>query len=116
MSVAAAGLSAAIGVWLMVAPAVLGYGDPAASVHRIAGPVAAAFGTIALWRVVRAVLRANVVVGVSIVAAVALGGPADATANALACAVALTALALVPIPREDHFAGGWIGLFRERSG
>lgn len=116
MSVAAAGLSATIGVWLMVAPAVLGYGDPAASVHRIAGPVAASLGTIALWRVVRAVLRANVVVGISIVAAVALGGPADADANALACGLTLTAIALVPISGEDRFAGGWIGLFRERSG
>jgi hypothetical protein len=115
VSALAAAASTAIGVWLMAAPGVLDYGEPMASVHRIVGPVAAAVSLVALWPVVRAVLRANLVVALVLLGAIPFELSASVLANGLACGLALGALALVPIRGDSRFAGGWIGLVRRRG-
>lgn len=105
-------LSAAIGLWLMAAPAVLGYGDPAATSDRIAGPVAATFGIIAIWDVVRPMLRLNLPFGAWLVLAPwALGFGLAATVNSLACGVLLAALSLVPMETSGRYGGGWSSLW-----
>jgi hypothetical protein len=113
VSASAAALSAAIGIWLMAAPAVLGTDEPAASFDHVVGPIAASFGTIALWRAVRVTNRANVLTGVVLLASVFVDGrPVESVANAIVCGVALVLLGLTPIRGEDRFAGGWLGLVR----
>lgn len=115
MSTAAAAVSIAVGVWLTAAPDVLGFADPAASIHHVLGPIAASLATVSLWRVARAALRANLVVGGLVAVSPIVGADAAAAvANAVACGIGLSALALVPIRGSDRFAGGWIVLGRHR--
>jgi hypothetical protein len=45
-----------LGLWLMVAPGVVGYGPAAADNGHIVGPIIVTFSTIALWEATR-VLR-----------------------------------------------------------
>ena len=48
-------VNAALGIWLMVAPAVLGYGAPAQANDRIIGPVVATFAIVSWWEATRSV-------------------------------------------------------------
>jgi hypothetical protein len=48
-----------VGLWLMAAPAILGYGDPARASDRIVGPLVAAVACTAISAVVRDVRRVN---------------------------------------------------------
>jgi hypothetical protein len=112
MSLVAAAASVAAGVWLMAAPDVLGYADPVRSVHHAVEPLAASVAAIALWKVTRAVLRADLLLALALLVAVAFGGGVDAIVNGLVCALVLGSLSLVPIRGDDPFAGGWIGLLR----
>lgn len=110
-------LSAAIGIWLMFAPAVLGYGGKAADSDRAAGPLAATVGIIAASEVMRPVRRANLVIGLWLVAApfvVGFGGVA--LVNALACGAALAALSFVRGTVRGRYGGGWSSLWRDEGG
>lgn len=112
MSVAAPVASFVIGVSLMAAPDVLGYADPVRSVHHVIGPIVASLSTIAMWQVVRAVVRANLASAAAITVAAFW---ADTVPIALLCAGAgalLGALALAPIHVGDRYAGGWMALVR----
>jgi hypothetical protein len=46
-------LNAMLGIWLMAAPTILGYGGPARTNHQIVGPLAVSCAVIALWEVTR---------------------------------------------------------------
>ena len=56
-------VNAGLGLWLMAAPAVLGYGAPAEINDRIAGPIAATFAIIAITGATRPARRVNAAVG-----------------------------------------------------
>ncbi|MGH9857242.1 MAG: SPW repeat domain-containing protein, partial [Acidobacteriota bacterium] len=56
-------INALLGVWLMAAPAVLGYDGAGRISNLIAGPVAATFAIIAIWEVVRPLGKLNVALG-----------------------------------------------------
>lgn len=101
-------LNAALGIWLMAAPAVLGYGGPAANVDRIVGPVAASFAIIAIWEATRPVRHVNLLLGAWLLLAPwVLGYPTTATVNSLVVGAALIALSRVRGKVEDRFGGGW---------
>ena len=103
-----------LGVWLLIAPAVLGYGDPARTNDRIVGPLAAAVATIAAWEVTRAVRWVNLVLGLWLFAAPwLLGYEADAMFNAMIVGLVLAACALVRGDyRPERFGRGWAALRR----
>jgi hypothetical protein len=102
----------ALGLWLMVAPSVLDYGDPAAANDRIVGPIAAALAVIAVWEATRPLRWVNVVLGLWLVIAPwPLGYPADATLNSTAVGVLLTGLALVPGRYKERLGGGWSAIW-----
>ena len=107
-------LNAVLGLWLMAAPAVLGYGDPAQVNDRILGPVIATFAIIAIWEATRAVARWNLPLGLWLLAAPwVLGYEATAPlVNSLATGAAVAALALVTGTVEQRFGGGWAALFQ----
>lgn len=109
-------VSAALGIWLMAAPAVLDYGEPAASADRIVGPLVASFSLIAAWEVTRALRWVNVALAVwLVVAPVLLGYPRDPLVNGIATGVLIGSLSLVRGRRKHRFAGGWRSLVgRER--
>lgn len=59
-----------VGIWLMVAPAVLGYaGSQAGDLHRVVGPVAASLALIAAWEATAGLRWANLALSVVLVGA-----------------------------------------------
>lgn len=106
-------LSSALGIWLMAAPAVLGYGGNAAIVDRIVGPLAASAAIIAIAEVTRPVRWANTVLGAWLVAAPwVLGYSGVATSNSAIVGSLLVACSLVRGKINDRFGGGWSVLWR----
>ena len=106
-------VNAALGFWLMAAPAVLGYGGAMAVSDRIVGPIAATFGIVAVVEVTRGVRWALVPLGAWVVVAPwLLGGPATAIVNGLIVGPAMVALARFGAVSRDQFGGGWAVLIR----
>lgn len=100
------------GLWLMVAPAVLGYGDPAATSDRVAGPVMAATGFLAIFAITRGVRWVNVPVGLWLVAAPWLVGfPTDATVSSVVVGALALALCWTGAPDQNRYGGGWRSLW-----
>jgi hypothetical protein len=52
-----------LGIWLMAAPAILGYDGPMRTNHYIVGPLGASCALIALWEVTRPVRWGNLALG-----------------------------------------------------
>ena len=101
-------INAALGLWLMVAPAVLDYGDPARANDRIAGPLAASVAVIAIWEVARPLRWLNVALGLWLLAAPwLLGYPAVAALNSTAVGLVLGGCALIRGRLQQRVGGGW---------
>ena len=102
------------GIWLMVAPAVLGYGGAAATSDRIAGPVAASIAIVAMSHVMRPLRRVNTLVGIWIaLAPLLLDHAGAATVNAVVVGASIIALSLFGPDYKDEFGGGWSSLWKE---
>jgi hypothetical protein len=102
-----------VGLWLMAAPAVLGYGGAAATSDRVAGPVMAAIAFLAVFRITRGLRWLNLPVGAWLVAAPwLLGFPTDATVSSMVCGVMALVLAPIGSPDQSRYGGGWIALLR----
>ena len=100
------------GLWLMAAPAVLGYVDTTAEdLHRTAGPIIATFGGIALWAVTRDLRWVNLLL-VAIVAAGPLFGGHSAAATVVALVTAIVIAAATPFggPDPQRRGRGWRGI------
>lgn len=110
-------LNTALGIWLMAAPAVLGYGKPASIHSHIAGPLAATFAIVAIWETTRQVRRLNLLLGLwLLVAPWILGGhPPAAAANSMAAGVLLAALSLVRGRISQQYGGGWSAVWRKSA-
>lgn len=116
-SVIAASMGVVVGLWMMAAPAVLGYSGSGATSDRIVGPTAAAVAWIAATEVTRPMRWVNVPLGAwAIVAPLLLDYPQAGTVHSITSGVLLigTALAIEPLPRQK-FAGGWKALFEDRD-
>lgn len=108
-SMAARLVAVATGVWLMFAPWVLGYHDPAATNDRIIGPIAAAFAFVACWGVLSAMRWATLPCGAWLVTAPLTLGYDDATAwaSSIVSGLVIVTTALVGTDLSDRFGGGW---------
>jgi hypothetical protein len=104
-------LSALVGVWLMAAPAVLGYGAPVATSDRIVGPLVAAFAITAAWEVTRALRWPNAMLASwLILSPFVLGeGELDVAISHIVAGALIGALSLVRGRMKHSFAGGWAG-------
>lgn len=106
----------AIGVWLMAAPAVLGYGGAAALNDRIVGPIVATFAVVAASEATRGARWVNLPIGLwMILSRWILGSPTSARLNGMAVGPMLLTFALVRGRIEEQFGGGWAILFRSGS-
>jgi hypothetical protein len=104
-------VSLALGIWLMAAPIVLGYGPPASTNDHIVGPLAASFSIIAISEVTRSLRWLNVPVGAwLLIAPWLLGYGPTPTINSLAVGVLLIGLAFVRGTIEQRYGGGWSSL------
>ena len=106
-------INAALGIWLMAAPAVLAYGDPAATTDRIFGPVIATFAVIAWWEATRPTRTWNMPLAAWLLLAPwVLGYDAvAATVNSLLVGVLVLGLSFVQGTIEERYGGGWSALW-----
>jgi SPW repeat len=108
-------VNAAVGIWLMAAPAVLGYGDPAQTSDRIAGPLAAAFAIIAASEITRPVRWVNLPIGLwLLIVPWVLGFPTVATVNSMIAGVILIVCARLGGGVMGQFGGGWSALWKSQ--
>jgi hypothetical protein len=104
--------SALFGIWLVVAPAALGYGGSLSTSDRIVGPLVATFALIAASEVMRSVRRVNLVLaGWVFVSPVALGR-VEGAGHHFVVAIAVAALSSVRTPARHSCGGGWMSLLR----
>jgi hypothetical protein len=102
-----------VGVWLMAAPSVLGYGAIAATNDRIAGPTVAAIAIVAMSQVTRAFRWLNLLIGVwLLVAPWILDYPSSALASSTVSGMALAGLACLRGRVDRRYGGGWRSLVR----
>ena len=99
----------AAGVWLMFAPAVLGYEGVAENNDRIFGPIGAAFAFVAIWEVLRPQRWATLPVGIWLVAAPLVLGYDDtgAVISSVAAGAVMAGSAFFGGRVSASFAGGW---------
>jgi short-subunit dehydrogenase len=101
-------VSLAAGLWLMAAPAVLGYGGTASAHDRIVGPIAAAWATVAFWEVTRPLRWASGALGLWLIAAPwLLRFGWVPTLNDMAAGLLLAGFAVVEGARRAKIGGGW---------
>ena len=106
----------ALGLWLMAAPAVLGYDGAARTNARIVGPIAAAFAAIAIWGVTRTFRRVTTLLGAWLLLAPwLLTHATDALVNSLIVGALMIGCSLVRGSIEQRFGGGWPTLLPSRS-
>lgn len=111
-------LSAVLGLWLMVSPAlVTSFSDVASANNRIVGPLVVSFGIIGVWEVMRSVRYGNTLLGIWLVAATLMLGYAEvALLTNLLAAIGIIGLSLV---RGEHdprkFGGGWRSLWNNEQ-
>ncbi len=105
--------AAVVGIWLMVAPAVLSYTGAAATNDRIFGPTAAALAGMAMFEVLRGVRFAETPIGLWLtIAPFVLDYPVDATISSVAAGIALIALSIPQGKTNQSYGGGWSYLLR----
>lgn len=101
------------GIWLMAAPAILGYDGLAAVNHRVIGPLVASFAAIAIWEVTRPLRWLGVPLGLWLMVAPLLLGYGDTgRLNGLAVGVIVVGLSLIRRKVAQRFGGGWSSLWR----
>ena len=111
----AAFTNALIGLWLMLAPAILGYGGVAADSVYIAGPVIATFSITALWECTRGLRKWNYVPAVWLLMAPWILGYHDireALWNDSLCGLLVIFLSSIRGKMHRTFAGGWASLWK----
>lgn len=111
-SAIAAAIGVAAGIWIMAAPAVLGYAGSAATSDRIVGPTAAAIAWIAGSEATRSLRWGNVVLGVwALLSPLFLDHSTGAAVHSVISGIVLvlSALATGGMPRQKY-AGGWKAL------
>jgi hypothetical protein len=99
----------AAGIWLMFAPAVLGYGGVAENNDRIFGPIGAAFAFVAIWEVLRPQRWVTLPVGVWLVAAPLVLGYDDTGAiiSSIGAGLVMAVSAFLGGDVTASFGGGW---------
>ena len=106
-----------LGIWLIVAPDALAFGDPAHLVDRVVGPMAILFAALALRDVTRPVRWVNVVAGAVLLAAPWIAGyhATAAVVNSLAVGALLIAFAALGGRTRQQIGGGWSSLLRSQA-
>ncbi len=108
-------LNICLGVWLMAAPSVLGYGGAARTNSTVVGALAASFACVALWEATRPLRWVNFALGLWLaVTAMALGSGAAAVNGALV-GILMAAAARAGGEVKGRYGGGWAALWRSES-
>jgi hypothetical protein len=109
-------VNALLGLWLMAAPWLMGYADPARTHDRIIGPLVASIAIIACTECMRPVRWANLCLGVWLLCAPwLLGYTRMALLNSMMVGILMSGCALVRGRITHHFGGGWTALLKGTS-
>ena len=101
-----------LGLWLMAAPAVLGYGGAARGNDRIAGPLSVSCAIIAAWEITRALRILNAVVAIwLLIAPWLLAFSGIEILNSTLVGFLLLGCALARGYVRHSFGGGWRSLW-----
>ena len=108
--------SVVLALWLIVSPAVLGFGDPARTATRVIGPLALLIAVLAIRDVTRPARWANIASGVALLFAPWLlsYGAWAPILNSLIAGVLLIGFAQVHGKPRHATGGGWSALFSAR--
>lgn len=106
-----------LGLWLMVAPALLGFDAAASDNGHIAGPLIVTFSTIALWEATSAVTKWNLPIAIWLLAAPWVLGydmwlP---TANDMISGALILTLSLQKRTIKKRYGGGWSALWNKEN-
>lgn len=105
-----------LGIWLMAAPDVLGYGGALADSNRIVGPLLVTTGGIAIWEVTRKARLAALPLACWLLASPWIfGAPTEAIISNMATGIAAGLLSLVHGHVPDKFGGGWVAIWSPES-
>ena len=106
-------INAMLGIWLMVAPCILGYTGSARTNSYIFGPLAAGSAIIAIWEATRPVRWVNLIIGLwLLIAPWVLKYEFNAILNSSITALLLISFALVRGRLKHRFGNGWSYLLR----
>jgi hypothetical protein len=110
-------INAVLGVWLMAAPAVLGYDGAGRISNLVVGPIAATFAIIAIWEVVRPLGKVNIALGSWLIVAPLLLDHESMipVINSFVVGVLMIALAIASGKTSAKFGGGWASLRKDRT-
>src|SRR5690606_34960359 len=111
-------LTIILGVWLMVAPDLLGYGILASHNGHIVGPLLIAFSTISLWEATDMVRKWNYPLGLWLLLSPwVLGyGLGIALASDMFTGGMVLVLSKVGTTIKNRYGGGWSSLWTRGSG
>ncbi|MGQ0645900.1 MAG: SPW repeat domain-containing protein [Elusimicrobiota bacterium] len=106
--------NAALGLWLMAAPAVLGFSGSGADNDHVAGPLIVTFAVMAVWEFMRPVRWMNLLLGLWMIGAAFFFHETGAgRVNAAACGISAALLSLWRgVHRPERYGGGWSSLRR----
>lgn len=107
----ARGLTAAVGIWLMAAPSIIGSTGPARTAALVTGPLLVAVALVAISEATRPVRWAGAGLGGFLVIAPLLWQhPAAAAITSVAAGLVSVGTALVRGPLHARIGGGWSAL------
>jgi len=106
-------LCTAIGAWLMAAPDLLDYRDPARTNDHIVGPLLFTFACTAAFQSTRGLRFVDLMLGIwLLIAPLVFGYWGEPLINSLACGLGVVVLSLIRGPITVQLGGGWPALWR----
>lgn len=107
-------INAILGVWLVAAPAVLGYEGIAADNDHIVGPVIASFAVISWWESTRVVKLYNIPLGAWLLLAPWVLGYDNSSSiiNDMLVGALVLSLSFVKGKVTETFGGGWSAIWK----
>jgi hypothetical protein len=107
-------LSALLGIWLMAAPGLFGFGNPIADNDHILGPVIATLAIVSCWEATRNVRLFNLPFSAWLLLApwVLHYGNTAATLNDMAIGILVFVLCFFKGKIENRFGGGWSSIWK----
>lgn len=111
----------AVGIWLMFAPAVLGYSTTSALAEgsdRIIGPLVVSASIAAIWDEIRPLRWVSVGLGVAaivlpIVLGPFFGWPIDGAISSVVSGIVIVLAGRIRGPIDNEFGGGWRSIWRD---
>lgn len=108
-------LNILLGLWLMVAPHILGYGPVASDNGHIVGPIITTFSVIALWEATDGIRKWNYPFAFWLLLSPWILGYDDALATGCDMLVGILVIIFSSVTRkiENQYGGGWASLWKE---